>query len=66
MLSATQLTPIVLIPGSASCPMTAFLFMGLCDEPDQEADSAEKQTSSKKALSQLDQLPHLALLKLPC
>lgn len=46
--------------------MTAFLFMGLHDEPDQEADSAEKQTSSKKALSQLDQLPHLALLKLPC
>lgn len=40
--------------------------MGLHDEPDQEADSAEKQTSSKKALSQLDQLPHLALLKLPC
>lgn len=56
MLNAVLLTSTPFFPGTAPFPAMAFLFLWLCDEPDQEADPAEKETSSKKALSQVNQL----------
>lgn len=58
MPNAVLLTPTPFFPGTAPFPVMALVFIWLHDEPDQEADPAEKQTSSKKALSQVNRLLH--------
>lgn len=57
-LNGVLLTPTPSLPGTAPLPAMALLFMWLRGEPGQEADPAEKQASSKKALSEVDQLCH--------
>lgn len=58
MLNAVLLTPTPFFPGTAPFPAMTLLFMWLQDEPDREADPAEKQTSPKKALFQVNLLHH--------